>query len=140
MKHITRVLPASTILCYIHAVMKRLLNVLGTSLLVSSLTTAAVHAQATRAEEIAQEQAAKAKQLEANLPSKGERFLNWLEAHSNDPSTFYTTFGGMYPSAGFAPGMAYRHAFGGARFNAGGGWSFKNYKLAQASLAWPDLF
>jgi hypothetical protein len=120
--------------------MKRLLNILGTSLLIFSFATAAVHAQDTRAAEIAQQQAEKAKQLEANLPSKGERLLNWAEAHSNDPSTFYTTFGGMYPSAGFAPGLAYRDAFGGARFNAGVGWSFKNYKLAQGSLGWPDLF
>jgi hypothetical protein len=120
--------------------MQRLLNIFGTFLLVSTFTAPPASAQETRAEEIAQKQAEKAKNLQPNVPGKGERFLNWLQAHADDPNTVYLTFGGLYPSAGFAPGIAMRHAFGDARFTAGVGYSLKSYKMAQASLGWPELF
>jgi hypothetical protein len=109
-------------------------------LFIFSLASLPAAAQDTRAGEIEQKQAEKARQLKPNLPGKGERFLNWLQAHADDPNTVYLTFGGLYPSAGFAPGVAMRHSFGDARFTGGVGYSVKSYKMAQASLAWPELF
>ena len=120
--------------------MPKLLELLGTSLFIFSFTALPALAQDSRTDEIAQQQAAKAQKLQPNTPGAGERFVNWLQAHADDPNTVYLTFGGLYPSAGFAPGIALRHAFGDARLNAGVGYSLKNYKMAQASLAFPELF
>ena len=109
------------------------------SFLTISLTVAPAWAQETRVGEITQRQAEKASRLQPNVPGKGERFLNWLQAHADDPNTVYLTFGGLYPSAGFAPGVALRHAFGHARFNTGIGYSVRSYKMVQASLDFPEL-
>jgi hypothetical protein len=98
-----------------------------------------VEAQQSRAEEIAQEQAEKSTQLRPNAAGAGERALDWFEGHFTDPNTFYLTFGSIYPSAGFAPGIAYRSAFGNARLNVGGALSFRNYKLVHGTLAFPTL-
>jgi hypothetical protein len=96
-------------------------------------------AQDSRAGEIAARQAEKSKQLRPNETGGAERALEWFEEHFTDPNTVYMTFGGIYPSAGFAPGIAYRRAMGHARFNIGGAWSLKNYKLAHTSLRFPEL-
>ncbi|MEX1127881.1 MAG: BamA/TamA family outer membrane protein [Vicinamibacterales bacterium] len=115
---------------------------LSASIAITSLTLALaspVVAQETRAEEIARLQAEKAQQLAPNLPSGTEKSLTWLEGHFTDPNTAYLTFGGLYPSGGFAPGIAVRHAVGHARFNAGVAYSLRNYKLAHLSLGFPDL-
>jgi hypothetical protein len=99
---------------------------------------ATTHAQ-TRAEELAQQQAEKSKRLKPNEPGVIERALNRFEEHFNDPTTTYATFGGVYPSAGFAPGYAYRAAFGHARLDLGVAYSVRAYKLANASLRFPAL-
>jgi hypothetical protein len=112
------------------------------SISIASLTLALASpalAQETRAEEIARLQAEKAQQLAPNLPSGTEKSLTWLEGHFTDPNTVYLTFGGLYPSGGFAPGIAVRRAVGHARFNAGVAYSLRNYKLAHLSLGFPDL-
>jgi hypothetical protein len=96
-------------------------------------------AQESRADEIARQQAEKSKHLTPNTASTVERALDRFEAHFNDPNTVYLTFGGLYPSGGFAPGVAVRHAFGHARLNVGGAYSLRNYKLAHASLNFPEL-
>ena len=96
--------------------------------------------QETRADEIARLQAEKAQRLQPNLPTGTEKSLGWLEAHFTDPDTVYLTFGGLYPSGGFAPGIAVRRAFGQARFNAGVAYSLRNYKAAHVSLGFPELF
>ena len=98
-----------------------------------------VFGQNTRAEVIAQRQAEKAQRLEPNLPTTTEKALEWLEAHFTDPDTVYLTFGGLYPSGGFAPGVAVRRAVGYARFNAGVAYSVRNYKLAHVSVGFPHL-
>jgi len=95
--------------------------------------------QQSRAEEIAQKQAEKNAQLTPNTPTATERALNWFEAHFTDPNTVYLTFGGIYPAGGFAPGVAIRGAFGHARLNVGGAYSLRSYKLAHASLNFPEL-
>jgi hypothetical protein len=95
--------------------------------------------QQSRADEIAQQQAEKSEQLRPNTASGMERALDWFEDHFTNPNTAYLTFGGIYPSGGFAPGVAVRRAFGHARLNVGGAFSVRSYKLAHASLNFPEL-
>lgn len=104
-----------------------------------TFAASSVSAQDSRADEIARAQAEKSKQLRPNTPSGVERTLDWLEDYFTDPNTAYLTFGGVYPSAGFAPGLAVRHAFGHARLNAGGAFSTRAYKSAHVSLNFPHL-
>src|SRR5688572_10947750 len=68
--------------------------------------------QQSRTEEIAQKQAEKSKSLAPNRATFAERALDWFEDHFTDPNTAYLTFGGIYPTGGFAPGVAVRRAFG----------------------------
>ncbi len=103
------------------------------------LTASAAAAQDSRAAELAAQQADKSKKLAPNTASKAEKALEWFEGHITDPNTFYLTFGGLYPSGGFAPGLAARRAIGHARLNVGGAYSVRAYKLAQASLNFPEL-
>lgn len=114
------------------------LKPLATILLVGALSTPAL-AQDTRAEEIAQIQAKKSTQLRPNTASAAEKTLDWLEGYFTDPNTVYLTFGGVYPSAGLAPGIALRRAFGHARFDVGAAYSLRAYKLAHVSLDFPEL-
>lgn len=119
--------------------MRSLLRVLSFTPLVIVLSSTPVFGQDTRAEEIARRQAEKARRLEPNVATSTEKALAWLEAHFTDPNTVYLTFGGLYPSGGFAPGVALRRAFGHARFNTGVAYSLRNYKLAHISLGFPEL-
>lgn len=96
-------------------------------------------AQQSRAEELAAEQAAKSTRLTPNVPTRAERTLEWFEDYFSNPNTVYLTFGGIYPSGGFAPGIAWRRAVGHARLNLGGAWSLRNYKLGHASVRFPEL-
>ena len=98
-----------------------------------------VSAQDSRAAEIAAQQAEKSKQLTPNSTTAAEKALEWFEHHFTDPNTFYLTFGGLYPSGGFGPGVAARRAIGHARLNAGVAYSVRGYKLAQTSLNFPEL-
>ena len=104
-----------------------------------ALASTSAFAQDTRAEVIAQRQAEKAQRLEPNVPTRMEKTLEWLEGYFTDPNTAYLTFGGVYPSAGFAPGIAVRRAFGHARFNTGVAYSLRGYKAAYVSLGFPEL-
>lgn len=96
-------------------------------------------AQDSRGAEIAAQQAEKSRRLTPEFTSRAEDTLEWLEGHITNPNTFYLTFGGLHPSAGFAPGLAVRRAVGHARLNAGVAYSLRGYKLAQMSLALPEL-
>jgi hypothetical protein len=107
--------------------------------LAALVAAAPAAAQESRADEIARMQAEKSKQLKPNTASGMEKTLDWLEGYFTDPNTVYLTFGGLYPSGGFAPGVAVRRAFGHARLNFGGAYSMRNYKLAHASLNFPEL-
>ena len=103
------------------------------------LCSSVAFGQQSRAEEIAQAQAEKSTRITPNTPSGAERALDWFEDHFTDPNTAYLTFGSIYPSGGFAPGVAVRRAFGHARLNFGGAYSIRSYKLAHASLRFPFL-
>jgi hypothetical protein len=107
--------------------------------LAASLAASTASAQDSRADEIARQQAEKAKKLAPNLATGTEKALDWLEDHFTDPNTVYLTFGGLYPSGGFAPGLAVRRAFGHARLDFGGAYSVRNYKAAHFSLDFPEL-
>lgn len=100
---------------------------------------APVMAQDTRAAEIAGQQAQKSRQLRPNTPTGLEKTLDRLETYLTDPNTIYFTFRSPYPSSGLAPGLAYRRAAGKARFNIGGSYSIRGYKLAHASLRFPNI-
>ncbi len=104
-----------------------------------ALCSSVAFGQQSRAEEIAQAQSEKSTRLTPNTPSSAERALDWFEDHFTDPNTAYLTFGNIYPSGGFAPGVAVRRAFGHARLNFGGAYSIRSYKLAHASLRFPFL-
>ena len=103
------------------------------------LAASQASAQDSRADEIARQQAEKSQKLMPNTATGAEKTLEWLEGHFTDPDTVYLTFGGLYPSGGFAPGLALRRAFGHARFNVGGAYSLRNYKLLHVSLNFPEL-
>jgi hypothetical protein len=108
-------------------------------ILVLDLSSSAAFAQQSRADEMAQRQAQKSKQLAPNTASGMEQALNWFEAHFTNPNTVYLTFGGIYPGGGFAPGVAGRAAFGRARLSGGAAYSMRASKLAHGALNFPDL-
>ena len=110
-----------------------------TSALTIALTATSAFSQDSRTDEIARAQAEKAGRLRPNVATGTEKGLAWLEGHFTDPSTVYTTFGGLYPSSGFAPGLAMRQSFGPARLNAGGAYSVRAYKSLYATLGFPEL-
>ena len=93
----------------------------------------------SRAEEIERQQAEKKTRLVPNVENGTERALSWFEDHFTDPNTLYLTFGGIYPSAGFAPGIGLRRAFGHARLNLKGAYSLRSYKLGEVSLNFTEL-
>ena len=103
------------------------------------LVASAASGQQSRAEEIAQAAGGEEHPAHPEHADRAERALDWFEDHFTDPNTVYLTFGGIYPSGGFAPGVAVRGAFGHARLNVGGAYSIRSYKLAHASLNFPDL-
>ncbi|HJR59311.1 MAG TPA: BamA/TamA family outer membrane protein [Vicinamibacterales bacterium] len=115
------------------------LRLLCTVLCLPLVTPLQAFAQDSRADEIARQQAQKNQHLTPNTPTRTESALDWLEGYFTDPNTVYLTFGGLYPSGGFAPGIAVRRAFGHARFNAGVAYSLRNYKLGHVSLNFPEL-
>jgi len=119
--------------------MTTLTTKLTTVILAGMLSAVPAAAQDSRAAELAAQQAEKSKNLKPNTPSTAERLLERLEDHFSDPNTVYVTFGGLYPSGGFAPGLAARRAIGHARLNVGGAYSIRGYKLAQASVNFPEL-
>lgn len=116
-----------------------MVKLITTTALTIALTTSSALAQDTRIEEITRAQAEKAGRLIPNVAKGAEKTIAWAEGHLTDPTTFYLTFGGLYPSSGFAPGAAFRHAFGHARLNIGGAYSVRSYKKAYASLNFPEL-
>ena len=103
------------------------------------LLAAPAFGQQSRADEIAQQQAEKDARLRPNTTTTVERAIDWFEDHFTDPTTLYLTFGDVYPTSGLAPGVAVRAALGRARLTVGGAHSLRSYKLAHASLDFPEL-
>jgi hypothetical protein len=90
-------------------------------------------AQDTRAEAIAEAQAAKAGRLEPYVPSKAERIASDVKRRLfENPNGFYPWFDSVYSGGGFTLGAGYRRFYGDRTFwDARGLYSAKDYKLAE---------
>jgi len=92
-------------------------------------------AQDTRAEEIAAEQAKKARELQPYVPSAAERWVQtFAREFVEEPGGFYPFFGSVYSGGGFTLGAGYRQYYGDrTHFDVKGLYSLKNYKLIELS-------
>jgi hypothetical protein len=99
----------------------------------------AAHAQDSRADEIAAEQAKKARDLKPYVESAAER---WTETITREflaePGGFYPFFGSVYSGGGFTLGAGYRQFYGDrTHWDVKGLYSFKNYKyIAFSTDSW----
>jgi hypothetical protein len=99
-----------------------------------------VAAQASRAEAIADAQAAKAKVVTPYTPSKAEQWVDRAEDILLDPPTVYPWFGSVLPGGLFAAGVGVHRSFSDSgRVGAHAGWSLRNYKIVTGRLALPAL-
>lgn len=97
-------------------------------------------AQSTREEEIAKEQAEKAKALKRYTPSKAEKILNRVQNFLSAPQNFYPMIPSTYPSGGFALGAGYRKRYGDSGwFDVHGGYSILNYKMLDGTIHLPEI-
>jgi hypothetical protein len=100
---------------------------------------AAGWAQDTREEQLAAEQAEKATQLHAYVPTSVERRIEALDQLVNPPK-FFPFIGSIFPGGLLAAGPRFRTTYGDSGvFDAHAAWSLKNYKLADVSLQLPSV-
>ena len=99
----------------------------------------AVHAQDTRAEEIAAKQKEKAAQAAPYQPTKFEKIMTRVEENFvSPPSGIYPVLGSVYSGGGFTPGLGYRRFYARrAVWDVVGLYSFKNYKSIQFGTRTP---
>ncbi len=109
----------------------------------AGLTPSSAAAQDSRAEVIAQAQAAKQQQLQPPRPNGAERLIERLEEWgliAGAPRGVYPWFGSVYPGGGFAAGAGVRVPFGDdGAFNVLGGYSIASFSRADATLALPSF-
>ena len=99
-----------------------------------------VDAQSSREDEIAQQQAEKAKSLKPYTPSKAEKILNRVQNFLSSPQNFYPMIPSTYPSGGFALGAGYRRRYGDTGwFDVHGGYSILNYKMLDGTIHLPEF-
>jgi hypothetical protein len=97
-------------------------------------------AQSTREDEIAQQQAEKAKDLKRYAPNKAEKILTKVQNFLQAPQNFYPMIPSAYPSGGFALGAGYRRRFGDTGwFDVHGAYSILSYKMLDATIHLPEL-
>lgn len=98
-------------------------------------------AQTSRADEIAQMQAAKAKELKPYEPSAGEKIVDIANRVAGTGGTgAYPWLGSIYPGGALGLGAGYRQSVGDTgAVNFLAGWSIRNYKLARVDLKLPEL-
>ncbi len=100
-------------------------------------------AQQSRAEVLALQKAAKAKELHPYVPNKAERIVSRIEGYGffgAQPSGFLPILGSAYRTGSFAGGAGYGLPFGETgMFSALGLWSIRNYKRLEANLHLPEL-
>ena len=109
----------------------------------TALTPSTAAAQDSRADVIAQAQAAKQQQLQPPKSSGPERFIERLEEWgliAGAPRGFYPWFGSVYPGGGFAAGAGVRVPFADdGAFNVFGGYSIASFARAEGALALPTF-
>ena len=109
----------------------------------TALTSSTAAAQDSRADVIAQAQAAKQQQLQPPKASGAERFIERLEEWgliAGAPRGFYPWFGSVYPGGGFAAGAGVRVPFADdGAFNVFGGYSIASFTRAEAAVALPTF-
>ncbi len=97
-------------------------------------------AQSSREDEIAQQQAEKAKTLKPYTPSTAEKILMRAQNFLQAPQNFYPLIPSTYPSGGFALGAGYRRRYGDTGwFDVHGGYSILNYKMLDGTIHLPEL-
>ena len=94
----------------------------------------------TRAEEIAQRQAEKARTVEPYTPNQVEKFFERIQGWSSGVGRgWYPAFGAVYPTGGLTFGGGYRHYIGYDSFvDAGALYSIRGYKKIQITGNTPD--
>ncbi len=97
-------------------------------------------AQSSREDEIAQQQAEKAKTLKPYTPSTAERILMRAQNFLQAPQNFYPLIPSTYPSGGFALGAGYRRRYGdNGWFDVHGGYSLLSYKMLDGTIHLPEF-
>lgn len=99
-------------------------------------------AQESRAEELERKQRARAAEVSAYVPNRAEVVVSAIEnaALGIAPVGFYPWFGNIYPTGWIAFGAGYRNVFADTgSVNVVGAWSLKNFKMAQGTVALPEM-
>lgn len=95
---------------------------------------------ASRADQIAREQAARALTTSPYQPTGFEKAVDLAEDLVLNPPRVYPWFGSLYPGGLFALGAGLRQPFGDTGlFDVHGGWSFRNYTGVAGTLRLPAL-
>ena len=99
-----------------------------------------VAAQASRADAIAEAQAAKAKVVAPYEPTTVEKLIDHAEDILLDPPMVYPWFGSILPGGLFAAGVGVHKPFSDSgRLAAHAGWSLRNYKTIAGRATLPSL-
>lgn len=102
-----------------------------------------VHAQSTRVEAIAEEQARKARDLGVEGPSRAEQVIRrvLLSPLLSGGDGLYPWFGSVFGGSGIAVGAGFLQRFqGGASFNAQTGLSINNSRMLRGNVVAPELW
>lgn len=95
---------------------------------------------ASRAEQIARDQAIRARTTTPYQPTGFEKAIDLAEDLVLNPPRVYPWFGSIYPGGLFALGAGLRQPYGDTGlFDVHGGWSFRNYTGVNAMLRLPAL-
>jgi Omp85 superfamily domain len=118
------------------SVIRRLTSCATACLAMAALSVAApAWSQTSRADTVAEKQAAKAKDLKPRLPPGAERAVQWVKEELIDqPSGLYPLFGSVYSGGGFTLGAGYRRYYGdNTHWDAKVLQSIRNYRLLEIS-------
>ena len=111
-------------------------------LMAIAVSATGVSAQSTRVDAIAQEQAAKAKALGVEGPSRAEQVIRrvLLSPLLSGGDGIYPWFGSVFSGTGMALGVGYqKHLENAAYINTQAGLSVNNSRIVRASVATPEL-